>query len=171
MTTAQQLRKAALDLREVEEERQTAKTSYEVQGIGFAAATDAGEAELRLPPDAIDDAVRQHPTGEPMVLAGDAVGFRVPLADVNGKDLNALVLAAWRHRAPQHLVERADAPPEDLPAGIGGPATRGLVAAGITSMDVVAAHTEAELTALHGVGPKAIRILREELAARGLDLA
>ncbi|MFP5489527.1 MAG: DNA-binding protein [Acidimicrobiia bacterium] len=50
---------------------------------------------------------------------------------------------------------------------IGAPATRALTAIGVTRLDQVAERTEAELLALHGVGPRAIRILREALADRG----
>lgn len=52
----------------------------------------------------------------------------------------------------------------DLPKAIGRPATRALTSAGITTLAKVAALTDAELLALHGVGPKAVRILREALA-------
>jgi predicted flap endonuclease-1-like 5' DNA nuclease len=55
---------------------------------------------------------------------------------------------------------------DDLPS-IGGPATRALADAGITRLSQVAEHTEAELAALHGVGPQAIRVLRVTLAERG----
>jgi predicted flap endonuclease-1-like 5' DNA nuclease len=54
----------------------------------------------------------------------------------------------------------------DLP-GIGRPATNALALRGITTLAQVAEHTEEELLALHGVGPKAIRILGEALAAAG----
>lgn len=50
---------------------------------------------------------------------------------------------------------------------IGAPATRALEAVGVTRLDQVAQLSEAELLALHGVGPRAVRILREALAARG----
>ena len=50
-----------------------------------------------------------------------------------------------------------------LPTTIGKPATRALNAAGITCMEDVAKHTEADLAALHGVGPKAIGILTATL--------
>lgn len=50
---------------------------------------------------------------------------------------------------------------------IGKVARRELALHGITRYDHVAATTDAELLVIHGVGPKAIRILREELAARG----
>jgi predicted flap endonuclease-1-like 5' DNA nuclease len=56
-----------------------------------------------------------------------------------------------------------------LPRAIGAPATRALHGVGITRIDQVAGRTEAELGALHGVGPKALRLLREALAERGLS--
>jgi predicted flap endonuclease-1-like 5' DNA nuclease len=52
----------------------------------------------------------------------------------------------------------------DLPKAIGGPATRALVGAGITTLAQIAAVTDAELLAMHGVGPRGVRILREALA-------
>jgi predicted Fe-Mo cluster-binding NifX family protein len=59
---------------------------------------------------------------------------------------------------------------DDLPVSIGRPALGALRAAGIDRLSEVARHGEAELLALHGVGPKAIRLLRAELADRGLEL-
>lgn len=56
---------------------------------------------------------------------------------------------------------------QDLPR-IGAPATRALAAIGVTTLDGVAQHTAAELLALHGVGPKAIRVLGDEMASRGM---
>lgn len=51
---------------------------------------------------------------------------------------------------------------------IGAPATRALASIGVTRLDQLVDHTEAELLALHGFGPRAIRILTEALAAEGL---
>jgi predicted flap endonuclease-1-like 5' DNA nuclease len=59
--------------------------------------------------------------------------------------------------------------PSDLPRGIGAPATRALHAAGWTRLDQLAGVPERELGKLHGVGPKALRILREALQERGLS--
>jgi predicted flap endonuclease-1-like 5' DNA nuclease len=59
----------------------------------------------------------------------------------------------------------------ELPRGIGQPATRALNGEGITSLEQAAAYTEAQLLALHGVGPKAIRVLREAFAEHKLDFA
>lgn len=65
-----------------------------------------------------------------------------------------------------------DLPPESLsdafPASIGRPANAALVSAGITTLEQLATHTERELLTIHGVGPKAVRLLAEELAGRGL---
>lgn len=57
-----------------------------------------------------------------------------------------------------------------LPAAIGRPALRALEAAEITRLEQLSRFTEAELLALHGVGPKAIGIIKDELRARGKSL-
>lgn len=59
----------------------------------------------------------------------------------------------------------------EFPREIGKVATRELAANGITRYEQLAARSERELLAIHGVGPKAIGILRDELAARGLSFA
>lgn len=59
-------------------------------------------------------------------------------------------------------------PTGDLPRSIGRPATRALGAAGITTLAGVAEHSAREIGALHGVGPKAVRLLGEALAERDL---
>ena len=56
---------------------------------------------------------------------------------------------------------------DDLPTAIGAPARRALTAAGITRLPQLTTTTEAELLALHGVGPKAVAVLRQALAERG----
>ncbi len=55
----------------------------------------------------------------------------------------------------------------DLPR-IGAPATRALASIGVVRLDQVAAMREADVAALHGVGPRAITLLRAALADRGL---
>ena len=57
---------------------------------------------------------------------------------------------------------------DDLPAN-GAPATRALAGAGITRLEQLTALTEAEVAALHGVGPRAVGRLREALAERELS--
>ena len=67
--------------------------------------------------------------------------------------------------------ERAPLPTGTALPRIGAPATRALRAVGITTLEQVAALTEAELAALHGVGPMAIGRLREAMAERGMSFA
>ena len=52
----------------------------------------------------------------------------------------------------------------DFPRAIGAPATRALLGAGYTSLKQVAKALDADLMKLHGFGPRALRILREEIA-------
>jgi predicted flap endonuclease-1-like 5' DNA nuclease len=59
----------------------------------------------------------------------------------------------------------------EFPHGIGKVATRELAANGYTRYDQLTTVSAEELLKIHGVGPKAVRILGEELAARGLSFA
>ena len=52
---------------------------------------------------------------------------------------------------------------------IGSPATRALEAAGYSHLEQLTNITEAELGQLHGMGPKALVILRESLKEKGLS--
>lgn len=55
-----------------------------------------------------------------------------------------------------------------FPPGIAKPALRALTAAGYTHLEGLANVEESALLALHGMGPKAIRVLREALEGMGL---
>ena len=57
---------------------------------------------------------------------------------------------------------------DEWPLKPDNPARRALREAGITDLKQLTGFSEAELLKLHGVGPKAIRMLREALAQRGL---
>jgi predicted flap endonuclease-1-like 5' DNA nuclease len=59
----------------------------------------------------------------------------------------------------------------ELPRGIGKPATRALNNEGITTLEQAASYMEAQLLPLHGVGPKAIKVLREAFAQHNLGFA
>lgn len=52
---------------------------------------------------------------------------------------------------------------------IGSPATRALEAAGYTTLKQLTTITESEIAQLHGMGPKALGILREALKAQGFS--
>ncbi len=58
----------------------------------------------------------------------------------------------------------------DLPK-LAAPAQRALASVGCSNLKQVSKLTEAELKNLHGVGPKAIGMLRQALAAKGMSFA
>lgn len=59
----------------------------------------------------------------------------------------------------------------EFPRRMGKVAPRELAAHGYTRYEQLTSVTPQELLKIHGVGPKAIRILEEELAERGLSFA
>jgi hypothetical protein len=61
--------------------------------------------------------------------------------------------------------------PDELPEGLSAPARRALTQAGYTRLDHLAEAREADVARLHGVGPRAVRTLREALAEKGLSFA
>ena len=60
---------------------------------------------------------------------------------------------------------------DDLPAGLGAPASRALAHAGYSRLEQLCAVRESDLRKLHGMGPKAIGLLRSAMAARGQSFA
>jgi predicted flap endonuclease-1-like 5' DNA nuclease len=68
-----------------------------------------------------------------------------------------------RGRADDHRED------DDLPR-IGAPATRALAGIGVTRLSQLIQHTQDELLALHGFGPRALRIIQDALSSRGLEL-
>jgi hypothetical protein len=174
MTTVVHLRKAALALPEVEEGTHFGMVSFSVRGRGFVSVTKDGTVQLHMGEQDAAAAEATCPSGQRLTRFDRPIGFRVPLADINGQQLNALLRAAWFHRAPKRLAATLAAADtgvtpqdSDLPKAIGRPATRALLGAGLTTLDKVATRTTDELLAIHGVGPKAARILSEALAERG----
>lgn len=172
MTTVARLRKGALSLPEVEERTHFGMVAFYVRGKGVASVSkDGARLQLQLPDEPAEAAMAEHPGAERFIRMGTPIGVSVPLAELDGQAIDRLLRQAWEARAPKRLVaaHRADAPARqssDLPP-IGRPAADALALRGITTLDQVAEHTEKELLSLHGVGPKAIRILREALAADG----
>lgn len=65
------------------------------------------------------------------------------------------------------VTNQARDPESDLPTTIGNPARNTLRVSGITRLDQLTGKTESEILALHGMGPKALGLLRDALAARG----
>ena len=68
-------------------------------------------------------------------------------------------------------MDAADAPESKLTARIGKVARRSLALHGYTTYADLSGVTAAELLRIHGIGPKAIRILEGELASRGRTFA
>ncbi|MDF9876654.1 hypothetical protein [Cellulosimicrobium cellulans] len=173
MTTLAQVRAAALALPEAAEVVTGGTVTFSVRGRRFAAVTRDDVVQLRLGDDDVARLLAEHPAARRWTRGAHLLGASVPLADLDGQQANHWVRRAWFARAPQRLgaaLLAADAAEPgsvgDLPAAIGRPATRALAAAGIVTLSDVARLGDAELLALHGVGPRAVRILREALAAR-----
>lgn len=74
----------------------------------------------------------------------------------------------WRPRGSQYS-RLMPTGLDELPK-VGAPATRALHNAGLTTLRQVADIPRKELAELHGMGPKALRILDEALAEHGLKL-
>jgi hypothetical protein len=61
--------------------------------------------------------------------------------------------------------------PNGFPRAIGRPATGALLAAGYTELAQLDGMPEADLLRMHGVGPKAVAVLREALTEQGLSFS
>jgi hypothetical protein len=57
---------------------------------------------------------------------------------------------------------------DKFPAGVSQPALRALAREGYTALEQLVRVKESELAQLHGMGPKALRIIREALGRKGL---
>ncbi|MBF6210192.1 hypothetical protein IU433_00120 [Nocardia puris] len=177
MTTRAVLRKAASTFPEVEESSRAGAVVFSVRNKEFVSLTADGTVRLRLPAGDVGPAVERYADARPLTHAGRTIGAEIPLRDADGQHLWALVMAAWKYRAPKSLAAELDsitsgaATSGDLPPSIGKAATRALRTAELSTLAAVSARSEADLLALHGVGPKAVRILGEALAERGLAFA
>lgn len=168
-----QLRKTALSLPEVvRHDLGDGRVAFTVRDERFAWVDEHGHVHLHLPAAAADAFLAAHPTAERPARGATSTGVRVPLVDIGGQQLNHWVRQAWLGLAPKRLAAQVAAAGTaaagevgDLPKGIGKPATQALTSAGVTTLAQVARLTDAELLAMHGVGPKAVRVLRATLGA------
>lgn len=178
MTTLRQLRKAALGLPEVSEEERGDAREFLVSGEVFARLSPDGAVELLCGPERAHKATGRLAVVERLERGGATVGVSVPLAAVNGMELNRLVYQAWLQQAPERLtraLRSADAGgapsgPDSLPGNLGRPATSALLTAGITSLSAASTWSAERLLALHGFGPKALKLLQQALAEHGMEL-
>ncbi|WP_219814930.1 hypothetical protein [Rathayibacter sp. AY1H3] len=100
-----------------------------------------------------------------MLIAGQAVGAVGLGALLDGLGTMVAFAAAavvTAHGRPVRSVGRMD--PRPLPA-VGAPATRALEDAGVHDVDDVRRVGLNRLATLHGVGPKALRLLQQALDA------
>ncbi|MEV4038462.1 hypothetical protein [Streptomyces umbrinus] len=175
MTSLAQLRRTALSLPGTAERSTGSGTkSFTVRDKRFASLGKDDYVQLHLPTADADEVLAAHPTAEPLTRGATHIGVRLPIGDINGQQLNHWVRRAWLAHAPRRLAAQTQAAETaaagevgDLPRAIGNPATRALANVGITTLAQVAEMSEAELLAMHGVGPKAVRLLGEALGAAG----
>lgn len=66
------------------------------------------------------------------------------------------------------MSEQQTQPESDFPAKIGAPAARALLGAGYTRLEQLAGTRAADILKLHGMGPKALGMLRSALAERDM---
>ena len=59
----------------------------------------------------------------------------------------------------------------NLPIKLARPARRALAQAGISRLEQLTGFTEAQIAALHGIGPNALQQLRQALAENGLSFS
>lgn len=69
------------------------------------------------------------------------------------------------------MAKKTDGQPTNNLPKIGAPATRALNLAGYTRLEQLNGVSEAQLAKLHGVGPKALGILRAALESAGMAFA
>lgn len=68
------------------------------------------------------------------------------------------------------MEKKSTSSQQEWPKGVSQPAQRALASAGYTSVDQLVKAREDDLAALHGMGPKALGILRDALKERGKSL-
>ncbi|MFD3328481.1 hypothetical protein [Streptomyces sp. NPDC058701] len=89
MTTFAQLRRTALSLPETGEHvTSSGLVAFRVRDTWFAATDDAGRVRLRLPEAEGDEVLGANPTAERLTRGAAVIGVRVPLADIDGRQLN-----------------------------------------------------------------------------------
>ena len=84
--------------------------------------------------------------------------------DTNAKPRCELMTNPAKRRVASEL---ADSVKDSLPQGLSQPALRALAAAGYTRLDQLSEVSEPDLRKRHGMGPKAIEIIRSALRQNG----
>ena len=76
--------------------------------------------------------------------------------------------SAWHQPGEALQMTSNEAPPTEFPRSIGKVAARELARAGYTRFEHLTQVSKKSLLAIHGVGPKSLNILEQELEKRGL---
>jgi hypothetical protein len=170
MTSRARVRKGAMALPEVEENRHPGLVVFCVRGRSIAELRRGGHVRFPLSRRRIDEFLAEHPGATPVLRDGEPVAVDLLLDDLETRLVDGLLREAWESNAPEQLlVGHGDPPlraPWDLPP-LGRAATAALKLRGVTNLAQVARHTREELLALAGVNVEAIHILEAELAADG----
>jgi pimeloyl-ACP methyl ester carboxylesterase len=98
----------------------------------------------------------------------DHIGILVQHAAWTAGMVGEFLSAPMPEKTEQGPLEERE---HDFPKSIGRPATNALLAAGYTRLEQLARVREVDIKQLHGVGRKAIKILRAELAEKGLSFS
>lgn len=69
------------------------------------------------------------------------------------------------HQAKKTVMK----PTDKLPLKLAKPAQRALANAGITSLQQLSKYSEQEIALMHGIGPNALRVIKQELKKHGLS--
>nr|WP_231972315.1 hypothetical protein [Nocardiopsis alborubida] len=151
----------------------TPSRTTRARGSAHCRGTGSPVTVQRIPADLSSDRAPESSSPQ-VVLSSPRTTRRTPVPASSARTRIAVISVAarspWPHRTSSEASELLSAiVAGDLPRGIGAPATRAPAEAGLTTLEQVAALTEAELSALHGVGPEAVRILREAMGERGLS--
>lgn len=173
MTTVAHVRTAVKRLAEVARLDGADRETWTVDGRELL-VIDASQAavELSLSPEDAETVLVDIPGSTLRRRGSSTSGVVIPLAAMNGMQANAVIGRAWAHRAPARLTQVSAAAASadgDLPRSIGRPATSALHGAGIATLAELSTRTPADIAALHGVGPRAVRLLGEALEAAGLS--
>lgn len=69
------------------------------------------------------------------------------------------------------MTDNGNAIESNLPTGLAKPAIRALTDAGYLRLEQFAKLSEAEVLQLHGMGPRAVDLIRDALSAKGLSFS
>jgi hypothetical protein len=70
-------------------------------------------------------------------------------------------------KAATQVVSKPSAPEPTFPNGVAQPAVRALASIGVTRVEQLSKHRESDVATLHGMGPKALGVLKMALKAQG----